>query len=184
MSKRYRLLKDLPDVNEGAIAEWDASANAYKMEKTGAWVSPHRYHWLSKGTVEQSPEWFELINDRIEVLGFSFDKEPYNNKWGNVIKVHVPYTFKYELESNKIKLELIKQAIERVLNGDDNIFLSQDVVRQLGVQYTQEQLDKSMEDAFNAARERGVTSPGMDRGYRQIYDNFQHYLTSINNIKQ
>ena len=53
----YVLLKDLPDVNAGAVAEWIEDANAFKMEKS-AWVSPHRYCWMSAGTVTQSPEWF------------------------------------------------------------------------------------------------------------------------------
>ena len=53
----YVLLKDLPDINFGAIAEWDEASNAFKMEKS-SWVSPHRYYWMSAGTVTQSPEWF------------------------------------------------------------------------------------------------------------------------------
>ena len=58
--KKYKLYKDLPDLNAGAIFEWDESNNHYKCEKN-VWVSPNQYHFFSKGSVEENSEFFEKV---------------------------------------------------------------------------------------------------------------------------
>jgi hypothetical protein len=281
--RRYELLKGLPDCKIGAIAEWNEGANAYKMRKSGAWVSPHQYLYYTKGTVENSPDFFkeikenkeldidpfdkfevavekainkysmenisntpdyisaefirkmfELFNkaillrdkwynfqpnfqpkqqanttkeelvatyygrpkekyvmgvdpftnvpisnpvlernqkEKIEVLGVRFDKERYNGKWGNVIKIYVPYEYEYEKEVNKSKIPLIKQAIEQVLN--DEVDKIKFVNYSLDTKYTEEDLRK----AFEAGRERiGLAWNAPIKNWQHV--TFEDYKTS------
>ena len=63
MSKKYKLIKDLPDLKAGAIFEWDESQNSYKCKK-GVWVPPNQYHYFSAGTVKYSPEFWEEVPEK------------------------------------------------------------------------------------------------------------------------
>ena len=62
---KYRLLKDLPDAKAGMIFSWDEGGNCYKSEDKHVWVSPHRYHHFTGGTVTQSPDWFEKVEPTV-----------------------------------------------------------------------------------------------------------------------
>lgn len=74
-NKRYKIIKDLPDINKGTIFTWQESLNCYKGEKS-IWVSPDRYATYSKGTVEEFPDWFEEIKEvKLEVsIGTKFQQ--------------------------------------------------------------------------------------------------------------
>lgn len=61
--KKYKLIKDLPDISAGKIFTWNESENCYKAEKD-IWVSPNRYATYSKGTVEESITFFEKYTDK------------------------------------------------------------------------------------------------------------------------
>lgn len=60
--KQYRLKKDFPGINKGGLAKWDEDANAYKIEMSVG-IVPYRYYWLSRGQVEQNPDWFEEVKE-------------------------------------------------------------------------------------------------------------------------
>lgn len=55
--------------------------------------------------------------ERIEISGFRNDKESYDGKWGNVLKIYYPYSFSYETRM-KEKIPEIKTAIEKILNHE------------------------------------------------------------------
>ena len=114
--------------------------------------------------------------ERIEVLGVSFDKEPYDGKWGNVIKVYVPYMFNYESDG-KDKIPAIQKAIEEVLN-DDFIYPPKEQPY-IKLKYTQEQMDKAIEEAFIAGREGILLA---DMSYVR-YPTVHGYVQSINKKK-
>ena len=47
----------------GTVLEWNESENCYKGEKS-IWVSPYKYLTFTKGTVEQSTEWFKEVKEQ------------------------------------------------------------------------------------------------------------------------
>src|SRR5687767_13592234 len=138
MSKKYKLLKDLPNAKAGAVYKITDSGTDYicydLMGKRSWDVSyPREY-------IENNPEWFELINDRIEVKDFFFECHNKYNGGDYVVVLNsiIP----------EDKKQLIKQAIERVLNGDDECVFD--------IEKINAQVDKlqAMEYAFNAARKK------------------------------
>lgn len=89
MKKRYKLLKDLPDVKAGSIFTWNATENGFCCEKTGAWLGGHRLHLFTAGTVTGTPEWFkedepepELLLTRSELIELGHIIHPtFNSNW-------------------------------------------------------------------------------------------------------
>lgn len=175
--KVYRLLKDLPSINTGALAYWDEKANCYKIEKS-VWVSPHRYDYLSKGTVTQSPEWFELVTpERIEVTIMA-----------NALGEH-NYLLKSSHQWPKDKFPLIKQTIEQVLNNDNNS-IEKEVIKQqqliidqlkIEIQYSEQKTLEAEEKAFDAGKAKNTSIPCM-RGdvYYDRYVTFSDYKNKTN----
>jgi len=60
MSKRYVLLKDLPDVKAGAILKQGDGGLYYYL---GFHDEGHENSWYIKEVVEDNPDWFEEITD-------------------------------------------------------------------------------------------------------------------------
>lgn len=188
MSKKYRLLKDLPQCKAGTIFEKYAD-NAVDYEALGIkqWNGGscrHESVFLLDCHVEDNPDWFELISekeskdvftwDEIEKALSEFDghisdydlikhdlqrylkqskQPPTPQKKERVLDIKYLQednnaVHHYSFTSTKwISKELIKEAIESVLNNDGfRITVSPNL-------FTQEAIDKAREDAFNAARE-------------------------------
>lgn len=108
-TKRYKLLKDMAYVKAGAIYKWDG--NGYTCCTPEYFIKGLvKYDSLGILPVENNPEWFELVEDeRIEVqisgcdlAGWMTTIRPVNNSHKIPISKH----------------HLIKEAIEKVLNGE------------------------------------------------------------------
>jgi len=173
MSNKYKLLRDLPDAQKGTI---------YVINKNGDMYTPAgevSRSW-SKERVESYSDWWEEVNDRIEVIRYWYERDI--DGGGAVWSLSTNKQFQAD------KFPAIRQAIERVLNGDDEIVgyktgkkVEATYNKSTGVitfhdTYTQEELDKAMESAFNAAR---MIKPLEFNN--QVFPTFQDYLTSINN---
>jgi hypothetical protein len=118
--------------------------------------------------------------DRIEVFAFASYTDCKNG------------TFAHTYTTNKLfnasKLPAIKQAIERVLNDDGwNFVFKKDAENYLKAKYyTQEQVDKMMEDiagvAWSAARDKVVLDRNpSNKQYR--YLSFDQWYSSIKDYK-
>lgn len=57
----YVVVKQLPDAGVGTIVHWDKNKNCYWYGKS-VWVSPHKYNYLSSGSVRQNTEFFAPID--------------------------------------------------------------------------------------------------------------------------
>lgn len=123
--KKYRLLKDLPNVKSGVILTWNStetwSNGPYVGGRYGVWDMPSDKSCtviFTPDDVENNPEWFELLptDKRIEVGVIFCDHEASVN---NPSKV---YSFLISKDFPKIPMEKfpsIKQAIEKILNDGD-----------------------------------------------------------------
>lgn len=166
--KVYRLLKDT--INQIGIIpagmELEENGQLYCDKKSGT--------YFHKELVEENPEWFELVTTkRIEVKEIIRISKGYNGF--NAVKITTNAGISID------KLPLIKQAIESVLNDDDNFFLGMDVLRNLGLKYTEQQLLEAEEKAFNAARLLdfgGKVEGYMGRGL--TYNTFSDYKNQTN----
>ena len=154
-TKRYRLLKDLPDSKVGDIYIWNdgmVDVNAYY--KNGDTDSSY---WC-KENVENNPEWFE------EVLPVS---EPVKEMVGvtvtemNTYNSRVHYGYSFNVHSVDIDCGKIKQAIESALNdtvvedrfdGKRVSFYAMDEVGQWAAadkELTKEKIDELMKEFHN-----------------------------------
>ena len=69
MAKRYRLLKDLPNAKTGTILIQENTSFLINKDDFGKTFT------LTKEVVENSPEWFEEVNDRVEVRDLVFQRD-------------------------------------------------------------------------------------------------------------
>lgn len=66
-TRRYELLKSLPDLDAGEIYVWCSTTGAYEPERfiniieDGMDVLDNSYYWFSYRNVEKNTEWFRLI---------------------------------------------------------------------------------------------------------------------------
>lgn len=162
-NKRYKLLKDLPDCNAGNEVKYDDKAKEYYAETIGG-----SRIYFQEPTVELQPDWFEEVKpERIEV---TIDK----GTFGTALFI------KCSNEIPEDKFSAIKKAIESVLND----------VQTMGIQdeyngsriYSEAELNKAREEAFNAAREtKPVRTISFLNQVREhlMYLTFQDYLNSI-----
>jgi len=89
------------------------------------------------------------------------------------------YTIETWGENPEKKYSLIKKTIEYVLNGDDKLYKEWLINKYNPSLYSQEQVDKMMEDAFNAARslDFGLKSTkGIEMYY---FSTFQDYKNTL-----
>lgn len=117
MSKKYKLLRDLPGVYHGAIyTQGNQNPDYYNTD------GKSYYDRVYKDIVENSG-WFELIPERIEVIILP----DHSNKILERVKVEegkpdTRFIYIYTLYSTSEipvdKRESIKKAIEFVLNGE------------------------------------------------------------------
>ena len=108
--RRYRLIKDLPNVNAGAILI--PIGESYSCtDKYGRIASLH------KNVVEKHSDWFApvapAVEERIEVTNivfqeFAYPKDYHKKAYGLFVTKEIP----------KDKFPAIKQAIEAALNED------------------------------------------------------------------
>ena len=120
MTKKYKLLKDLPNVKSGVIFN-PVSALAYATIGVGKWHIEY-----CNEIIENNPEWFqevlpvsEPVKDRIEVKDISFQQEDNSGYFYYVVK-----TSGYINHTQGIPL--MKSAIESALNDtvvEDNAFV-------------------------------------------------------------
>jgi len=162
MTKRYKLLKDLPDYKAGEIYEWNGDYYEAKTEP----VTGGRGQWPAY-YVENSPEWFEEIKK---------PETPF--VWNDELikefsKLIIGEYFSMDVEQAMIKFKQSKQSA-----------IADTVVREVNygeVKYIHEkEFWKAIEDAFNAGRElwaKEFEPPQIQRKYAT----FQDYL---NHIKQ
>jgi hypothetical protein len=98
----YKVITTLPDANIGTEVIWDEEKNHFYYQKS-VWVSPHRYSYLTKGTVTQSPEWFQEVKEDKNTI---FSDDVMNLKLGDVATVIDTLTKQLrEVFSNKSLLE-------------------------------------------------------------------------------
>lgn len=104
MSKKYKLLKDLPNAISGEIySQTDDCKNYINLNAMNTWdvCYPAEY-------VEQNPSWFEEVKEeRIEVQHFEPHRRNSSPNWYEII-VSKPIP--------EEKYSLIKEAIEKILN--------------------------------------------------------------------
>lgn len=189
MSKKYRLLKDLPYIKSGVEYVSADGFNgvydrcSYVPNKMGMM---HERFAIHIDWIENNPEWFEEIKeeqpksnkDRIEVNGFYESGGFLSNVSG---ESHTDYRFNTMYPIPKEKFPLIKQAIEGVLNNDDNSLPLYYNGKRV---YTDKELTQAMEDSFNAARIYDVNSLSpFDQKPYALYQTFQSYLNSLSNKK-
>lgn len=179
MTKKYKLLKPLPDGarigDEYVKGEYRYYNKRMHEEAKGVIESVDWETWQ----VENNPDWFSEVKEqeRIEV-SFGY--------------VSGEYEYSRVFFSNKRiedeKFPAIKQAIEFVLNNEptdvkigDYTFKFQAVPAP--TIYTQQQLDKAIEDAFAAARSGDIIPPELGSrmafGFKHTYPLFRDYLNSI-----
>jgi len=185
MTKKYRLLKDLPNVKAGAIVEWNSTetwvGGPYEGGRYGIFDMPNdksqTVTW-SPYDVENNPEWFEEITEP-ERITVKLERQQHCDPRIKPLElIVIPSVGIAEWQ-----MPLIKQAIEAILNDDaksywetldrfaapvpvDTVVKDTGLVQDLGLKfdlsaydkfqpkYNQIELDKAIEDVFNAARER------------------------------
>jgi hypothetical protein len=129
-NKKYKLLKDLPYAKKGAIYNVDNNGNYVTMDVIDNPIINH--DTLHKHTVENNPEWFELITEpsiqpeRIEIDLFQDVWSERSHKISDKGIFHEYRLLFYADNNPKEKIPAIKQAIENVLNDtvvEDKPFL-------------------------------------------------------------
>lgn len=240
MSKRYRLKRDSPDSKAGTILTQVADSD-YEYIANGGYDS-----FYYKDQVENSPDWFELIEEPKEV--FTWDdklacewagyleevlkigtstsqipailrmwKERHKSKTKplpkDVFEVKAVFCSKGFVTDQKVsgvsyifevvgrnkgwfssdKFQPIKQAIEAVLNNDDREYCYKvernpdgSIRSFIELKYSQPQMDKGIEDAFNAARkpddgifQRSYSDPSYIQHFFAKHPTFQSYLDTL-----
>lgn len=170
-NKKYKLLRDLPDADAGTVLtftdEGDSEGYLYP-EKFG-----RGNIWCRKDTVEQNPTWFQEVKpEKIEVMVWNVHER---NQYGENYHYAVPLGY----EIPKDKFHSIKKAIEFVLN-DQEIRGVQDEYNGSRL-YSESELNKARELAFNAAREGKAFSVYESQllSKNVIYKTFEDYLKSL-----
>lgn len=136
-NKKYKLLKDLPYAKKGAIYNVDNNGNYVTMDVIDNPIINH--DTLHKHTVENNPEWFELITEpsiqpeRIEIDLFQDVWSERSHKISDKGIFHEYRLLFYADNNPKEKIPAIKQAIENVLNDtvEDKGFGGDELVRML-----------------------------------------------------
>lgn len=192
MSKKYKTITIISTPAGicpiGTISE-EAEPNYYAFPYIGKTKDP-KSGWMGNGymvhknAIEDHPDFFELINERIEVTDMQYygDKYMDENKWSYLFNLNIS-----AIPSEKYNA--VKQAIEKVLNdeADSNIFLKQDALNSLGIMYTQEEVNNAIVDAFNASRDVFPTAVGRieypngdcSNHYAPRYMNAKDYLDHL-----
>ena len=120
MTKRYKLLKDLPGQKAGTVyVQHKASANRYYPEKeyeNGSLIQDSQSIYGLLASDMQSKEWFDPLPDGIEILDFYLGSSNYDNNT-NLIQCAF-YSLKTNILIPKEKLPAIRNAIEFILNND------------------------------------------------------------------
>lgn len=178
MTKRYKLLKDMPGIKSGSEVRWSEATGGYRYFAPDHFIVPHNFEddmrdTIRKDLVENNPDWFQEIKEpeRIEVVVFNegfagqtTSIRPKNPHWA------IP----------KEKNDAIKQAIEDCLNGykeyTEGYWVHRDMVNKMaeisGKKYTQQQMDEAIEKAFEESRK---THPMI--GFK--HPTLQDYLSSL-----
>lgn len=186
MSKKYRLLKDLPEAKAGDIYVNQGNSDRYQNEYTLTQKSPVIEHnSYFKWQVENNPEWFEEVKDkqvRITVKDFYFIQEDNHGYCYYNIKVD-------RLLSPTQDVPVIKKAIDYCLNDlvPGEIITIETFNKK---KYSQQQMDEAITNAFNAARRwdsfsssynitGGATVPAVMPPVKQTFTTVEDYKKTI-----
>lgn len=110
-NKKYKLLKDLPYAKKGAIYNVDNNGNYVTMDVIDNPIVNH--DTLHKHTVENNPEWFELITEpsiQPEVVALPFLCESEKESEGSYARFSIQGPITNE------QYESVRTAINNVLN--------------------------------------------------------------------
>jgi len=129
MSKKYRLLKELPGMKVGDNVVWNSSMKCYSAENICYYG---QYPSLSESAIEKHPDFFEVIKEVKEPVRIEVEiKEAPHTDMGIFVE------FKRTI-APKDKFSAIKKAIEEVFNpspsiqpiveekGQDVLFITED----------------------------------------------------------
>ncbi len=129
-NKKYKLLKDLPYAKKGAIYNVDNNGNYVTMDVIDNPIVNH--DTLHKHTVENNPEWFELITEpsiQPEVVALPFLCESEKESEGSYARFSIQGPITNE------QYESVRVAITNVLSGivvvEDKPFGGGELVRLL-----------------------------------------------------
>lgn len=184
MTKRYKLLKDMPGIKSGSEVRWSKATGGYRYFAPDHFIVPHNFEddmrdTIRKDLVENTPDWFQEIKEpeRIEVAVY---EDPYSSRRYHINDKGRFYPYRLEIYATETpslygKIPAIKQAIENVLNDNYTTM------------YTQEQMDEAIKASFEAAKR--VTdkkigtikyySGGNWFVYEEKYPDIQDYLSSL-----
>jgi hypothetical protein len=158
--KRYKLLKDLPDHKRGTIFVYDNVRHKYKTEMEAINACDPYSCYMAK-YVENNPTFFEEVKEeRIEVIQVTYSKQ--NDYFGNKA---VWVSTNQQITEDKFPK--IKKALESILNNEENFYRE---LIGIDLKYTEQDILKTEEKAFNAAREKDYT-----KWSNYKYDTFSDY---------
>src|SRR5687768_6752191 len=120
MNKKYRLLKDLPEIKAGEIFLFVEQHDTYECKRSGG-----KYIHLPRSYVENNPEWFEKVKEQEwEIVAYKCKFLGKNNVifnrgdggifWASVGGELYPYSderFKHESEACEI------HSVKRISDG-------------------------------------------------------------------
>lgn len=155
MSKRYKLLKDLPNVNEGTVIVGMSFGDYSCSDKFGGLAN------FKSKLVETNPEWFELIPDTPEPKQTTKEGFVWTDELVHDFFSILPRYFSQGHSSNSAmnQFKASKQSQSNTPKEDKL--------------YTQSDLDKAVEDAFGKARAKWLFAP-----FNYIYESHEDYLSS------
>lgn len=147
--KKYRLKKDLPDCAAGSLFIHDGG-DCYNYEST---QYSDGKSWYKESVIETTPEWFELVKeDRIEDDSFKWTDELV------LVVADLAHHYGYHKFTDKRVVDLFDEVKKQAMGSGYKYskwitdHLSQKSTEQKEVLFTQQQMDKAVEDAFFAAR--------------------------------
>jgi len=165
MSKKYRLKKDISTFDVQAKAGCIGYEMIDPLDRGShldpkVWFDGGRFYYM-QSTIKKWPEWFEEVTDteRIEVR--IIPNEYYaEDKWYGWYVLETPKAIPRD------KLSAIKEAIEKVINQQPTEERIEPKYIVNGEKlYTQSDLDKARENAFNAGRMAVHTGVNTSKDY-------------------
>lgn len=150
-TKKYKLLRELPMTDVGTT--FYRNGNSYypceKPDGSKFELSDGKGYGIHSNVVENNPTWFEeILPERYDVWITELKSDKHISQYSILSILRIPYG----------KLQLVKQAVDSVLNDeDDKISIKWNYSKVDGGKlYSQSELDKAIdsatESAFYAAR--------------------------------
>lgn len=125
-SKKYRLLKDLPNLKKGTIIRWSILTGGYRYFSDTHFYEKHNYeddmrNTFPAGVVENNPEWFEEVkepnwfvwtDDAVKILLRKVTSYIDDDHWDRVID-----DFKYDYMFG-IEIKKIDEVTREIITGE------------------------------------------------------------------